>query len=217
MKLINVRTLEEASLVALDFLPENTNLNLKVAFTGGRFGEELIKNLAEREYNLENWTILQTDERVSCGFEDLIQTKIINELSECKGFCKDKLILFPFEENYLEEISAFEEHLYKLEINRLDLCFLSMGEDGHMAGHFNNSKDYKDSIFCFNTNSPKPPKTRLSFKVSWLMKANRVILVSFGKEKHKELKKLLGGSGLHSQILRTKELIIISDLLKQDF
>ena len=194
-------------------MPEESKVDFSVAFTGGRFGEELIQSIANTNFRIGNWKILQTDERVSSKEEDLIQSKIIKGISKCNGFSEENLIFFPFGKNYLDELEAFERRLQQSKIDELDICFLSIGEDGHLAGHFHNSRGYKNSIFCFNTNSPKPPRTRLSFKVSWLMKAKKIILVSIGQKKHKELKRLLGRRGLHSQIIKSKDLIIITDLV----
>ena len=150
MKLIKANSLKDASLYSLEFLPEESKVDFSVAFTGGRFGEELIQSIANTNFRIGNWKILQTDERVSSKEEDLIQSKIIKGISKCNGFSEENLIFFPFGKNYLDELEAFERRLQQSKIDELDICFLSIGEDGHLAGHFHNSRGYKNSIFCFN-------------------------------------------------------------------
>jgi 6-phosphogluconolactonase len=72
----------------------------------------------------------------------------------------------------------------------LDLIFLGMGEDGHVASLFPNAKlistkdvEYKDS-FQYVSDSPKPPPRRISLNYNAIAKANAVwVLVSgVGKE-----------------------------------
>ena len=89
---------------------------------------------------------------------------------------------------------------------------MSLGEDGHLAGHFHNSSAANDSRFCYTDDSPKPPKKRISFNVNWLYGSSKIILAVIGENKLQAFEDLMMGVGLHSDIIDLNNLILITDL-----
>ena len=211
MKIIRVNNLKDATIRASGFLPKKNSSEKYIAFTGGRFGLSLLNHICERNFNIQKWKIFQTDERLMCEDKHLIQKEIIYKLSACKGFSKKNLNLFSYEENYLESLKDLEKKINNNYKRCLDLCFLSLGEDGHLAGQFQNSERIHSNKFCISFNAPKKPKVRISFDVSFLSRSKQIILVSLGQGKKAALRELLEGRGIHSEIIKSKELTIITD------
>ena len=93
-----------------------------------------------------------------------------------------------------------------------DLTILSLGEDGHLAGHFNNSILLEDKRFCYTDDAPKEPKSRVSFSIDYLMRSKEVILAIFGSNKKKAMIELYKGKGLHSKIINSSNLRVLTDI-----
>ena len=89
---------------------------------------------------------------------------------------------------------------------------MSLGEDGHLAGHFLNSELTNDIRFCHTTNAIKEPKERISFTVKHLFNSKKVVLTVIGREKRKAFTDLVEGKGLHSNFWNKKNLVLITDM-----
>jgi len=100
----------------------------------------------------------------------------------------------------------------RLGLQFLDFTLLSLGEDGHLAGHFVNSYLLKDNRFCFTANAVKLPSSRISFTVDFLSKSKRIIVAIFGEEKKEPFLELIEGIGLHSPIIKNNNLTIYTDI-----
>lgn len=83
----------------------------------------------------------------------------------------------------------------------LDLIFLGMGEDGHVASLFQNAigEDEKGAkctdSFVFVDDSPKPPPRRISLTFNAIAVARVVWVLASGSGKETALKESLSGSG----------------------
>jgi 6-phosphogluconolactonase len=83
----------------------------------------------------------------------------------------------------------------------LDLIFLGMGEDGHVASLFQNArldsqKDAKcNDSFFFVPNSPKPPPRRISLSYKAIIAAKQVWVLASGAGKEDALERSLGAEG----------------------
>lgn len=78
----------------------------------------------------------------------------------------------------------------------LDLIFLGMGEDGHVASLFQNArfstqKEAKCNPFIFVADSPKPPPHRISLSFQAIIAAKQVWVLASGKGKEDALTKSL--------------------------
>ncbi|MGH7954105.1 MAG: 6-phosphogluconolactonase [Limisphaerales bacterium] len=79
----------------------------------------------------------------------------------------------------------------------LDLIFLGLGEDGHVASLFQNAtaEIANRSPFLFVPNSPKPPPNRISLNFQIIAAAKKVWVLVSGKGKEIALKQSLGEKG----------------------
>jgi 6-phosphogluconolactonase len=78
----------------------------------------------------------------------------------------------------------------------LNLIFLGMGEDGHVASLFQNArlapqKDAKCNPFIFVPDSPKPPPCRISLNYEAIIAAKQVWVLASGAGKEDALRKSL--------------------------
>jgi 6-phosphogluconolactonase len=79
----------------------------------------------------------------------------------------------------------------------LDLIFLGMGEDGHVASLFPGKTDGTNpkEIFCVVKNSPKPPPNRISLSYAAIATARQVWVLASGAGKEIALKESLNVEG----------------------
>jgi 6-phosphogluconolactonase len=79
----------------------------------------------------------------------------------------------------------------------LDLIFLGMGEDGHVASLFLNQIEgtFPKSIFCAIRNSPKPPLDRVSLSYAAIAAAREVWVLASGTGKETALRESLYAGG----------------------
>lgn len=75
----------------------------------------------------------------------------------------------------------------------LDLVFLGMGEDGHVASLFPDDKDMENPAWFRPVIGPKPPPQRLTLGYGLLAAAKEVWVLASGKEKEQAWQDSLGG------------------------
>ena len=175
----------------------------KIGITGGRFGESFAMFLSENKDILGKRFFL-TDERITSK-KEFRNSELLREILNKNHFLKQNQL------HYLPQ--NFEEtSLDNIFYTNFDICFLSIGNDGHLAGHFSNSKNYND-FFCVTNNAAKPPRKRLSYKIEKLFLSKKIFLTAFGLEKKQALKDLFNGKGIHSDefFKKGKKITVISD------
>jgi 6-phosphogluconolactonase len=94
----------------------------------------------------------------------------------------------------------------------LDLIFLGMGEDGHVASLFQNARPEPEKSancngpFIFVPNSPKPPLHRISLNFRAIASARRVWVLVSGTGKEAALRESLSAGGKTSlgQVIRNR-------------
>jgi 6-phosphogluconolactonase len=103
----------------------------------------------------------------------------------------------------------------------LDLIFLGMGEDGHVASLFQNARfDSEKNAKCnepffFVPNSPKPPPRRISLSYKAIVAAGQVWVLASGAGKEDALKRSLNAEGqvpLGQVIKNRKKTKIFTDI-----
>jgi 6-phosphogluconolactonase len=79
----------------------------------------------------------------------------------------------------------------------LDLIFLGMGEDGHVASLFPNQIEgtFPKAIFCAIRNSPKPPPDRVSLSYAAVAAAREVWVLASGAGKESALRESVSENG----------------------
>ena len=101
----------------------------------------------------------------------------------------------------------------------LDLIFLGMGEDGHIASLFPNSSDkFLDTIapFIVVENSPKPPTTRISLSYKAIFASKNIAILVSGAGKETAFRDSLSPTGKTplARVLQNHSAKIYSDLPK---
>lgn len=176
-----------------------------IAITGGEFGKEFAKFISKLE-NIQKKNLFLTDERITSILTEQ-NSQLILKIFSKNNFLKNN--------NFYHFTQSFHRNLIlKKNINDIfDVCFLSLGEDGHLAGHFENSKNI-DELFCITRNAIKEPKKRISFRIDWLFSSKIIIIAVFGTKKEKALKDLIEGKGIHSKDYKKSinRIVFISDL-----
>ena len=176
-----------------------------IAITGGAFGKEFAEVMSKSK-NIKNRNIFLTDERISPILSEQNSNFVI------KIFCKNKFLeknnFHHFSQDFLSDLNQPND----LE-KRFDLCLLSLGEDGHLAGHFENSKEIGNK-YCFTNNAKKKPKKRISYSVKWLFSSKKIIIAVFGVKKKKALKDFIEGRSYHSEQYKKsiKKIVFLTDL-----
>ena len=216
MKIIEVTNLKEATKYAVEIVLHESSkyeTTFNIALTGGRFGKSFAEELALKHVNYKNWQIFQTDERFVTSTEQFsIQRMIINKVfREDEEYIKS-VNFFNLNNSPMDAISGMSKLLDKKNIKKFDLTILSLGEDGHLAGHFPQSFFSDDKRICWTKKASKPPKERVSFSAQWLCRSSLVIICVVGKNKEESYLSWVNGSGFHSEIIqKTDNLIILKD------
>ena len=102
---------------------------------------------------------------------------------------------------------------------RLDLIFLGMGEDGHVASLFPGEMEtagYDPAVYRAVTNSPKPPPNRVTLGYGAIAAARRVWVLVSGAGKEAALRESLAANGGTPLARVTKirtQTVIFSDFL----
>lgn len=99
----------------------------------------------------------------------------------------------------------------------LDLIFLGMGEDGHIASLFPNAIEKIMDIhapFLVIENSPKPPPTRLSLSYQAIIAAKNIWILISGAGKAAALRKSLSSTGQTplARVVAARPVKIFSDI-----
>ena len=101
----------------------------------------------------------------------------------------------------------------------LDLIFLGMGEDGHIASLFPDSPANildTDVLFLVVENSPKPPPTRISMSYKTIFAAKNIVILVSGAGKESALHTSLQPDGRTplARVIQSRPVKIFSDLAK---
>jgi 6-phosphogluconolactonase len=99
----------------------------------------------------------------------------------------------------------------------LDLIFLGMGEDGHVASLFPNAPAKIPDIsvpFLVVENSPKPPPTRISLSYQTIFAAKNIWILVSGAGKKSALRESLSPAGRTplARVIRARPVKIFSDI-----
>ena len=189
-------------------IKEISSMDKNICLTGGNFGKTLAEGFLMKDIDISSWDIFLTDERLNCSKQDQIQFILLQNLKRVKGF--NILNFNPFLQGDYNDSYKFLEQ--KIKDIYFDITFLSLGEDGHLAGQFSNSNLIKDTKFCHTTDAEKEPKERISFTVEYLFKSKKVVLAVMGETKRKAILDLAEGKGLHSDFWNKENLVVISDI-----
>lgn len=98
--------------------------------------------------------------------------------------------ILPF--SYEQEEESLRQYTSLLNTyQNIDLCVLSVGEDGHIAGLFPNLAWNDDSAFFTFNNSPKPPAQRMSASPKTIQLSKHIILLFIGEAKKEAFQRFM--------------------------
>jgi len=195
--------IKKAYEISEEILKTSDELNL--VFTGGRFGEEFSKFIISKNFLIKNKNFYLTDERISKDINQKNNILIFSKFKKTKNFEENRFIDFE------QSIKNFKNNFSLLKT--IDLVFLSLGEDGHLAGHFPNSINLTKKI-CYTHKDHLSNFERISFRIDFLVRAEKIVLAVIGKEKRNALIDLLEGLNFHSKniLCNSKDISIITDV-----
>ena len=205
MKILQSKSLEQAADIAIKEISPKYK---QICLTGGRFGKRLSEKILENRVDISSWKIFLTDERLNCLKQDQNRSILLPNLERVSGFNVTNFNFF-LQGHYAD---SYQSIVDKIKNNHFDITFLSLGEDGHLAGQFSDSKATNDIRFCYTTNAIKEPKERISFTVKHLFNSKKVVLAVLGENKRKAFKDFYEGRGLHANFCNNKNLVLITDI-----
>ena len=173
---------KECEKILVDEIKRNKNIMI----TGGKTYLNFYKKLNKiKNFNKINFFL--SDERLSRNKNDLNSYHIKKSLNYESN--KINNINFFFDINDYKNKNRYllfkkiEKNFRKLN-SKINLAFLGVGDDGHIASIFNknNKAYYMSKLFILSKNS-YDKFYRLSFSYSYLKKINNIIFVLFEKNK----------------------------------
>lgn len=192
-----------------------------VALSGGRitktFFFEVVTQSKARSISLSNVHFFWADERCLPPDNPESNFKLANELlfrplgiaeekiHRLKGELPPEIAVAHSNSEILQVVPKNSEGLPVL-----DLIFLGMGEDGHVASlfpHASGDVENNCSPFLFVPDSPKPPPQRISLSYAAIAAAKDVWVLASGKGKEVAFKESLAPNGRTplAKVLRSRD------------
>jgi len=187
---------------------------INVGLSGGRSIIPIIKSLMKVNLNrLKGLRFFLVDERLAANFN---QTHLLKngfkELLDIKKINKKQLFFPKITGNFNKDLEACNKIAKN---NSLDLVFLGVGEDCHIASIFPKAKELEsENLAALVIDSPKMPKERITLTLKAFENAKKV-LIFFGKEKRKALKNYENNyknKNYPASFIKGKNIIIITDI-----
>ena len=187
---------------------------INVGMSGGRSIIPIIKSLMKVNLNrLKGLRFFLVDERLAANFN---QTHLLKngfkELLDIKKINKKQLFFPKITGNFNKDLEACNKIAKN---NSLDLVFLGVGEDCHIASIFPKAKELEsENLASLVIDSPKMPKERITLTLKAFENAKKV-LIFFGKEKRKALKNYENNyknKKYPASFIKGKNIIIITDI-----
>lgn len=156
-----------------------------IVLSGGETPVKIYENLRYIDTIWSKWHFWIADERMpSNEFSILNKNTIYDNLLQYLNVHKSQIHFISVELGMNDAIKKYNKELNY--VNQFDLCLLGIGEDGHTASLFpGNQIGYEEEAqnVLAVTNSPKPPKQRITLSAKKLNKSNNVIYIVNGKSK----------------------------------
>ena len=187
---------------------------INIGLPGGRSIIPVIKSLIRINFNrLKSLKFFLVDERLAVDFNQRYLIKNgFKKLLDIKKINKNQLFFPKITGNFKKDLEVYDKIVRN---NPLDLVFLGVGEDCHIASIFPGSEELKSKeLTSLITNSPKMPKERVTLTLRVFEKAKKV-LIFFGKEKREALRNYESNyknKKYPASFIKGENVIIITDI-----
>lgn len=158
-----------------------------IALPGGRSAEAVFKELAwHDDLPWANVHVFLVDDRLVPNDDPESNSRLVRD------FLSKRIDALPKENIHLfsgdaKDVESYGELLRSM--GKIDVFFVSAGEDGHIAGLYPNHHTIKsdEHFFISYDDSPKPPLKRMSASKNLLLRATCAVLVFSGEAKREAL------------------------------
>tara|TARA_B100000780_G_C21109081_1_gene448054 strand:+ start:1249 stop:1929 length:681 start_codon:yes stop_codon:yes gene_type:complete len=189
--------------------------NFDIALTGGRFGKFFASELHKSILEFKDWRFFLTDERFTNRDKNILNRTLIEENLFDKIDTKVESYFFDTALDIEDSEIKMSSSLRKKNINKLDFVILSLGSDGHLAGHFRNSQKIGNAMINCTENVPFSP--RISFSIPWLLKAEKVFIVALGASKENAYNELFLNKGVFNiELFKSDRISFLKDFTIND-
>ena len=184
-----------------------------LVLAGGNTPKKIYESLSKKDCDWGNWHIYFGDERCLPSNDKDRNSLMAEESFFSKvSIPKNQINIVPAELGMNEGAEAYDKKINSDMV--FDLVLLGLGEDGHTASIFPNSKfdEYKQAVPI--SSAPKPPENRISLTPHRLSMANYVIFLVMGNDKKIALDKFKSAKNIPaSRVSALKKLtVLISDV-----
>lgn len=191
---------ESASKAAADYLAKKIELCIRerglchVALPGGNSPARCLNFLAEKTLPWQQVHWYLGDERCyPKNHHDRNDVMLIENLWSRIGTTNCHII--PTEQGAEKAADIYRDIIDSIE--RLDIVFLGMGEDGHTASLFPDNEALHDSRSVIPVyHSPKPPSDRVSLSINTLRNAQYRMVLTSGASKAPVIQRIKDGETL---------------------
>ncbi|QZP18158.1 6-phosphogluconolactonase [Methylophilales bacterium] len=187
--------------------------HFSLVLAGGNTPKKIYESLSKKDCDWSNWYIYFGDERcLPSNDKDRNSLMVEKSFFSKVSIPKNQINIIPAELGMNEGADAYEKKLNSDMV--FDLVLLGLGEDGHTASIFPNSKFDEISQVVPISNAPKQPENRISLTPHRLSMTNFVIFLVMGKDKKNALDEFKRSENIPaSRISALKKLtVLISDV-----
>ena len=212
LKICKEKNHEDASYKLYEMINSRilSNDNYNIGLSGGSTPKEFYKLLAKNNRDQKNITLWTVDDRHVSTESHLSNQLMIDEIFLNTSF---NVLNYIFEENPHQSAEKYTE-LVLSNISKFNAAILGVGEDGHIASLFPNTKAIGDDSFGFVANEVNIlSKWRITSTFALLEAVEDVFLLVTGGKKSSILKEIGKNNSLpvNNLINRREKTILITD------
>ena len=212
LKICKEKNHEDASYKLYEMINSRilSNDNYNIGLSGGNTPKEFYNLLAKNNRDQKNITLWTVDDRHVSTESHLSNQLMIDEIFLNTSF---NVLNYIFEENPHQSAEKYTE-LVLSNISKFNAAILGVGEDGHIASLFPNTKAIGDDSFGFVANEVNIlSKWRITSTFALLEAVEDVFLLVTGDKKSSILKEIGKNNSLpvNNLINRREKTILITD------
>jgi 6-phosphogluconolactonase len=166
----------------------NTSDTCRVAFCGGNAADLVLRHLTAVRSNFDGVEFFLVDERCVGAGQPERNDNLLHRYLSGRAVVRS----IPAELGPHEGAAAYVPIIESSA--HLDIVFLSIGDDGHVASIFPDhpAATSSDAVVAV-LDAPKPPTTRISLSIPTMRRAPHRLVAAFGAEKRAVVDSIYGG------------------------